>query len=111
MPELRKLVGSRIRELRRARGLTQESLGERAGLSYKFIGEVERGMANPTLDTLASIAMALDVDVPELVSVATKRPAAFGTFSTADFAVVREARDAIDSVLDRFASSRGNKKR
>jgi len=75
MPELRKLVGSRIRELRRARGLTQESLGERAGLSYKFIGEVERGMANPTLDTLAGIATALDVDVPELVSVAPRRPA------------------------------------
>ncbi|MBI4680030.1 MAG: helix-turn-helix transcriptional regulator [Nitrospirae bacterium] len=30
---------------------TQEELGEKAGLSYKFVGEIERGEVNPSLDS------------------------------------------------------------
>lgn len=36
------------------------TLGKRAGLSAKFVGELERGEKSPTLDTLAAIARALD---------------------------------------------------
>ena len=53
-------------QLRKARKLTQEQLGEQAGISYKFIGEVERGAVNPSLDSLVSIARALRVGVKEL---------------------------------------------
>jgi len=48
------------------RELTQEQLGEKAGISYKFIGEVERGAVNPSLDSLVGIAKALRVGVREL---------------------------------------------
>ncbi|MBI4378760.1 MAG: helix-turn-helix domain-containing protein [Nitrospinae bacterium] len=38
--------------MRKSRGFTQEELGEKAGLSYKFIGELERGEENVSLDSL-----------------------------------------------------------
>lgn len=46
-------------------------MAERSGLSYKFIGEIERGMVNPSLETLISIANALHVEFVELFSSAT----------------------------------------
>ncbi len=57
----RKKLGDRIRELRKAAGITQEELGERASLNYKFIGELERGRVNVSLDSLVKLASALDV--------------------------------------------------
>ena len=65
---IRKELGKRIRELRRSGGCTQEKLGEKAGLNYKFIGEVERGQVNVSLDSLAKIAEALMVKVGDLFS-------------------------------------------
>jgi transcriptional regulator with XRE-family HTH domain len=63
---LRQLVGKNVRSLRRARGWSQEELGEQAELSYKFIGEIERGAVNPSLDSLEKIASALTIEVFEL---------------------------------------------
>lgn len=63
---IRKRLGEKIRQLRKIRELTQEQLGEKAGISYKFIGEVERGTVNPSLDSLIAISQALNVDVKEL---------------------------------------------
>ena len=59
-------IGSRVRHLRKEHGLSQEDLGERAGLSYKYIGEIERGQTNPTVDVLFRIASALNVQLDEL---------------------------------------------
>ncbi len=61
-------MGKRIRELRISGGFTQEKLGEKAGLNYKFIGELERGQVNVSLDSLAKIAEALMVKVGDLFS-------------------------------------------
>lgn len=63
---IRKKIGKTIRNLRKSKGFTQEQLGEKAGISYKFIGEVERGTVNPSLDSLIAISQALDVNVKEL---------------------------------------------
>ncbi|MDA8091470.1 MAG: helix-turn-helix transcriptional regulator [Nitrospiraceae bacterium] len=63
---IRKKLGEKIRQLRKLRELTQEQLGEKAGISYKFIGEVERGDVNPSLDSLVNISKALRVGVKEL---------------------------------------------
>ena len=52
--------------LRKARGWSQETLGERADLSYKFVGEIERGLVNPSLDSLLKIANVLNVEIAEL---------------------------------------------
>jgi len=56
----------RIRSLRSKRGISQEDLGEEADLSYKFIGEIERGQTNPSLNVLIKIAFALNVSVSDL---------------------------------------------
>jgi transcriptional regulator with XRE-family HTH domain len=46
--------------------LTQEGLAERAHLSAKFVGLVERAVGNPTLDVLIRIASALEIEIAEL---------------------------------------------
>ena len=56
-------VGEHIRALRKAAGLSQEQLAERAGLHYTYIGAVERAERNVTLDTLVRIANGLGVEV------------------------------------------------
>lgn len=63
---IRKKLGNKIRSLRKLKGFTQEELGEKAGISYKFLGEIERGEANPSLDSLIVIANALRINVKEL---------------------------------------------
>jgi len=66
MNKLRTLVGKRIQTFRRNLGLTQEQLAEKAGLSLKHLGEIERGRGNPTLSSLENLAKALDVSVVQL---------------------------------------------
>lgn len=63
MKESRRVLGVRMRELRKSAGFTQEELGEKTDLSYKFIGELERGQVNVSLDSLEKIAGALGVKV------------------------------------------------
>ena len=60
------LLGRRLRDIRKTTGLTQEQLGSKADVSYKFVGEIERGQQNPSFDTLVKIADALEVELFEL---------------------------------------------
>jgi XRE family transcriptional regulator, regulator of sulfur utilization len=66
-------VAGHVERLRRSRGLTQERLAELADISGKHLGEVERGAANATLNTLVAIARALSVDVGELLAPGPRR--------------------------------------
>lgn len=63
MENLKKLVGSNIREIRKMKKLTQEELSEKSGLQTSFLAGVERGERNITLETLDKIVFGLDVDV------------------------------------------------
>jgi len=56
------------------RGMSQEQLAERAGMSGKFLGEIERGTGNPTIDTLGSLADALELGVAHLLGVPAPAP-------------------------------------
>jgi len=69
---LRSFLGQRLRALRKQRRLSQERLGERSGLSGKFIGEVERGEKSISLDSLYRVAVALKVPLRDLVDVREK---------------------------------------
>ncbi|MDJ0764929.1 MAG: helix-turn-helix transcriptional regulator [Myxococcota bacterium] len=62
------VVRQRIRRLRLQRGLTQENLCDRAGISVDAVSRIENGSRKPTLDTLDRIAQALDTSISELVS-------------------------------------------
>ncbi len=57
-----------MRELRKARGLSQEELAHRAGLHYTYVGGIERGERNPALVNIGRIAAALKVSLAELFS-------------------------------------------
>ncbi|MBU0569021.1 helix-turn-helix domain-containing protein, partial [bacterium] len=48
MDKLRKLFGDRLRTLRKARGLSQEALAEKADTHFTYIGVIERGEQSPT---------------------------------------------------------------
>lgn len=61
-----KLLGERIRDLRKSQSLTQQELGEKAALSGQFIGEIERGNQNPSIKVLLKIAEVLDIELLEL---------------------------------------------
>lgn len=54
--------GERLRQLRKAAGLTQEELAHRAGMDYKYLGSVERGERNLTIDNIERIVRALGVE-------------------------------------------------
>jgi transcriptional regulator with XRE-family HTH domain len=97
-------LGARVRDLRQQRGWTQETLGERAGLSYKFIGEIERAIGNPTIDSIDQIARAFGIDIALLLHRDTPE-AVYTPLSSDDFAVMREARDTLDSALKRLGGA------
>jgi transcriptional regulator with XRE-family HTH domain len=60
-------VGQNIRACRKQARMSQEKLAEKADLSYKYVGEVERGYVNISLDSLLRIARALKVKLRDLV--------------------------------------------
>ena len=64
--ERRRAFGERVRELRRVRGLSQEALAEHAGLHRTYVGSVERGERNVSLDNIHALADALEVAAPDL---------------------------------------------
>jgi XRE family transcriptional regulator, regulator of sulfur utilization len=72
---VRKVLGSRVRTLRVERGWSQEALGERSGLSGKFIGEVERGEKSISVDSLYRVSVALRVPLRDLVDISAGEPA------------------------------------
>ena len=61
------VLGARIRELRQAKGLSQEELADQAGCHRTYIGMLERGQSNPSLAILFRVAGVLKVDVTELL--------------------------------------------
>jgi len=65
-PSIRDLFGTRIRVLRDRVGLTQEKLAFRAGMDRSYIGQVERGEVNVSIDNIAKIAKGLRVQPAKL---------------------------------------------
>jgi transcriptional regulator with XRE-family HTH domain len=62
------VIGDRIREARKAAGLTQEDVARRAGLTLKAVGELERSeVQDPHISSLAKISRALGVEVADLL--------------------------------------------
>jgi HTH-type transcriptional regulator, cell division transcriptional repressor len=62
-----KLFGRRLRELRKARGLTQEALAESADLSGNYISDLELGLKVPSLTILVRLSQALEVGTQDLL--------------------------------------------
>ena len=75
VPEAAKLLGARIRELRKERGMTQRDLARRMEVPRTYISKVERSKVIPTLASLDRIATALGVVVRHLICDARSRRA------------------------------------
>ena len=56
-----------VKKARRRVGLSQEALALEAGINRSFVGQIERGVANPSLQVLTKLATALEVDVGDLL--------------------------------------------
>lgn len=63
----RQKFAAAVRGERRAQGLSQEQLGELAGMQAAYIGAVERAEKNVTVDTMERIASALQVALIDLL--------------------------------------------
>ncbi|MCP1187465.1 helix-turn-helix domain-containing protein [Paenibacillus sp. 1781tsa1] len=66
MTTLRISVGERIRAIRKAKGLTQQQLAELSGLDDAYIGSLERGERNFSIDTLEKVIKALKIQTNDL---------------------------------------------
>ncbi|MGM1050531.1 MAG: helix-turn-helix domain-containing protein [Bacillota bacterium] len=66
MGELKKIIGDKIRYIRNSRQMTLQQLSEATGLQTSYLGDVERGKRNTSLDSLEKIMNALDIKPGDL---------------------------------------------
>lgn len=66
-PAARRIFAENLRKARLAKGLSQEGLAELADLHRTYVGSVERGERNVSIDNLERLAQALDVRLPALL--------------------------------------------
>ena len=65
--------GNRLRELRQAKGVSQEALADLAGLHRTYVSSVERGERNISLQNIDRLAAALEVSLAELMPAQSKK--------------------------------------
>jgi transcriptional regulator with XRE-family HTH domain len=65
MDKTRKLLGARIKELRKLRRLSQEKLAEMINIDPKHLSRIEVGRSFPSMDTLSGIAKSLQVELKD----------------------------------------------
>ena len=66
MSNIAKVIGQRIRNYRTAAGLSQEKLAELSGCHPTYIGQLERGEKNATIESIEKIASALNISLSKL---------------------------------------------
>jgi transcriptional regulator with XRE-family HTH domain len=71
MEDINSRVGFNIRRVREEKGLTQEELGDLAGLHRAYIGQIERGEKNIGIRNLERIATALGVTIRDLLDLSS----------------------------------------
>jgi transcriptional regulator with XRE-family HTH domain len=73
---VRESLGNRIRELRKALGLTQRQLAERARLDFTYLSKIENDLPDyrPSEKAIRALAKELHTDAEELVLLAEKMP-------------------------------------
>lgn len=66
MEDIRAKFGRQLRKLREEKKLTQEELADIAGMHFTYIGQIERGLRNPSLVNLHKLAKALRISAGQL---------------------------------------------
>ena len=62
-------IGLKIKLERAKRNWSQEKLAELSDLSKNYIGDVEKGKSSPTIETLAKIANAFEIELHDLTNI------------------------------------------
>lgn len=65
MKTIKEQLGARVKEIRKVRGLSQDKLSEKVGIDAKHLSRIEVGGSFPSLDTLAKLAGALNVELKD----------------------------------------------
>lgn len=66
MGDIAKILGQRIRNYRTEKGLSQEKLAELSGCHHTYVGQLERGEKNATIESIEKIASALKVSLSSM---------------------------------------------
>ena len=88
-------IGQRVRSVREEKGMTTEDVGQRTGLSPKYLDQIEADELSPPLGVLIRIAKALDMKLGRFISAGEVKP----------FTVVRKHERRI---VSRYTSAQGN---
>jgi transcriptional regulator with XRE-family HTH domain len=65
--DVKKRLGTNLRRLREAKGLSQEAFAFEAGIHRTYVSDIERGARNPTITVVENLAAALGVTASELL--------------------------------------------
>ncbi len=66
MADIKTKFGAKVRKLRQARGLSQEAFADVCGLHRTYVGAIERGERNVSLENIEKIAKALGISIASL---------------------------------------------
>jgi transcriptional regulator with XRE-family HTH domain len=69
--DLKEIMARNLRRARHDKNLTQEELADRAGLSMRYVGAIERGDVSASVTVLGQIADALEIEPGELLKKAS----------------------------------------
>lgn len=65
--DVKQRLGTNLRRLREAKGLSQEAFAFEAGIHRTYVSDIERGARNPTITVVENLAIALGVTASELL--------------------------------------------
>lgn len=97
-------LGLRIREARRAKGFSRQSLAEKAGTGEVYLGEIERGLKMPSLNTFIRIMEALDISADYLLrdAVTSGREYVFDEMTQKLSSLTPKQRTTAAAILDAY---------
>jgi transcriptional regulator with XRE-family HTH domain len=71
---IRAAIAENLRYARKSRGMSLRDLADQAGVSKALLSQLERGVANPTIEVLSAVGTALDLDFADLIRVPLYEP-------------------------------------
>ena len=74
LPALKQALSSNIQRIRKEQGISQEKLALKADVDRSYMSQIERCLANPSIDALLRISNALEVAPSELLQLGKKKP-------------------------------------
>ena len=99
-------TANQIRRLRQQRGLSQEQLALKADMNPAYLGQIERELKCPTIDTIYKIVRALDLSLPEFFAFDTNADVSGLTerFQNAVAVLPADKAEKITAIVEQFSN-------